>query len=147
MVKVCFGYARAVFLAVLLAVCITAVFEIETVQGEAMQPEFVPGESVFINKAAYLYDKPRLGDVVVFETELHTETDGNGILIKRIAGIEGDTVEIDGEEVAVQKGYVYVLGDNAEISLDSRNAAIGQIPIRDIIGRVIEFETEKVSSK
>ena len=147
MFKICFGYARTVFLAVLLAVCVTAVFETEIVSGEAMQPEFVSGAKVLINKAAYLYDEPEHGDIIVFKTDLHTETDGNGILIKRIAGIEGDIVEIDGHEVAVEKGYVYVLGDNAEISLDSRNAAIGQIPIRDIIGRVIEFETEKVSSE
>ena len=147
MFRICFGYVRAVALAVILALCVSAAFETETMQGESMMPELEHGDYVVVNKAAYLYDEPRLGDIVVFETPLHTETDGNGILIKRIAGIEGDIVEIDGEEVAVQKGYVYVLGDNAESSLDSRNAAVGQVRIRDIIGRVIEFETEKISSK
>jgi signal peptidase I len=66
------------------------------------------------------WKKPAIGDIAVFNNPENTET----LLVKRIAEIkqQGDTV------------YYYMLGDNAEISRDSR--FFGWVPERLIVGKI-----------
>jgi signal peptidase I len=40
------------------------------------------------------------------------------------------------EKIVIVKGYVFVLGDHRDVSLDSRDRSIGQVKISDIIGKV-----------
>lgn len=87
------------------------------------------------------------GDVVVVDTP-------NGRAIKRVAYIEGDVIpkyfykgdwmipltrefevslnrlNAQREDVRVEKGYVYVLGDNLQESSDSRH--YGPVPVRNV---------------
>ena len=44
--------------------------------------------------------------------------------------------------VTVREGYVFVMGDNRTVSMDSRSQAVGQIPVDDIKGVVSEFVIE-----
>lgn len=54
------------------------------------------------------------GDVIIFEHD-------DKVLIKRIFAVSGDVVEqLDGTLLVVPEGSYYVLGDNAEQSVDSR---------------------------
>ena len=90
---------------------------------------------------------------------------GGECIVKRVIATEGQIVDIDfergvvfvdGEEIdepyihsytynqqgvsfplIVQKGHVFVLGDNRESSLDSRSYEIGQIDRREILGKAI----------
>ena len=39
--------------------------------------------------------------------------------------------------VKVPKGYVFVMGDNRNNSLDSRSGAIGNVDVRNIMGRAV----------
>ncbi len=81
---------------------------------------YVPTESMepAIRKGSYIvgcrmYSELSVGDVIVFWHE-------GKLLTKRIAAKGGDFVEKEGTSLAVPKGRLYVLGDNAENSLDSR---------------------------
>ncbi len=87
-------------------------------------------------------------------------------IIKRVIATEGQTVDIDyknnkvyvdGKELeepyvcsptvehengvsfplTVEKGHVFVLGDNRAVSLDSRSKSIGQVDVRYILGKAL----------
>ncbi len=88
------------------------------VAGESMTPALSSGERVLVNKAAYWFSRPRVGDVVVVRDPRQPAR----LLIKRIDG------SADGE------GY-RVLGDNPDASTDSR--AFGPIRREQILGKVL----------
>jgi len=82
-----------------------------------MEPGYHAGDRVLVNRVAYLFLQPRPGDVVVLrDPEL-----GGRYLLKRIAS--GDSAD----------GSVYVTGDNAIDSRDSRH--FGPVPRSAIVGR------------
>lgn len=81
--------------------------------GHSMEPAFQEGEVVWVNNWAYLFKKPKIGDVVILSF-------GSKKIIKRI--------------VDVRKSGVYVSGDNQVDSLDSRT--LGEIKLNRLIGKV-----------
>jgi signal peptidase I len=119
---------------------------------DSMAPTVRPGDHILIDKRERV---PRRNDLVVFDDPLG---DG-GLLIKRVVGVEGDPVGIDGglltidgvvvdEEysaseplsgvyygpLTVPKGYVFLLGDNRAESVDS--VKFGPIPVDALSGSV-----------
>ena len=70
-----------------------------------------------------------VGDVVIFQH------DGQ-LLVKRIAAVEGDIVTHKGVGIAVPAGTCYVLGDNAEVSYDSRYWDEPFVPDSAIVAKV-----------
>lgn len=146
----------ALVLAVLL---MTFVVRTVVVNGESMEPTFFDGERVIVSVS---YDTvPSNQDVIVIS---HAQN-YDGKIIKRVIATEGQTLSIDFEnnqvivdgvllnepyitgrtiEVdrameipsVVPEGYVFVMGDNREASLDSRSTVIGLIPVTSIIGKV-----------
>ena len=146
----------------------------------SMEPQLHVGDRVIVSKLAYQLHDPRRGDIIVFPSpEDHTVDDsplpvrvlhgifeGVGltkpnreILIKRVVGLPGETVEgrdghvfIDGRLLiepylppgvttdtfapeTIPKGDVWVMGDNRGDSRDSR--FIGPIAESSVIGRAI----------
>jgi len=124
-----------------------------TVAGTSMEPTMMAGDVV-----RYIGFAPvRYGDVVIFDAG-----DVYGLVVKRVVGLPGDTIEItvDGHllrngtlqeesnrifdplensgmrEITVEAGALFVLGDNRASSIDSRDARIGQIPRKNVRGVV-----------
>ena len=121
------------------------------------------GDHILVNKLSYLFDEPKVDDIVVFEFPL--EPDKN--YIKRIIGVPGDKIKIvnkavyrNGEKVfepfarfaesvilpesspvrrdnvkefTVPKGEYFMMGDNRDESFDSR--FWGFVNRKAIVGR------------
>ncbi len=160
MMKTVIGYAKTVMLAVIIAFIVTSFVKPTVVKGTSMYPSIKPDSYLIVNKIPYLMDVPDYGDIIVFNTNIFSEESEGKNLIKRVIGIGGDTIEIrdgtvyrngkalveeyingkstpgDMDKVVVSENCVFVMGDNREVSLDSRDEALGEILLRDIIGRV-----------
>ncbi len=138
-----------------------------TVKGHSMDDTLQTQDRLVV--ASFMYE-PKNGDIVVVS---HGES-YNEPIIKRVIATEGQRLQInyENDEVIVDgvvlkedyikgrtiklqnptaipdvipKGYVFVMGDNREDSLDSRSTRIGLIPVENIIGkafwRVQPFDT------
>lgn len=131
------------------------------VQGSSMDPTFHSTDYLIIDRVSYRLGEPKRGDVVVFRFP----QDPSRSFIKRVIGLPGETVIIDGENVSIINGenpdgftlaepYVddrnarpsnlrvtldaseyFVLGDNRKASADSRTW--GSLPRDHIIGRAL----------
>lgn len=128
------------------------------VSGSSMEPYLSDGDMKIVNKVKYRFSEPERFDVIVFPNP----NDTSSFLIKRIIGLPGETIQIRkgtiyingevlhedyglevmrDEGIALEKinigtGEYFVLGDNRNNSLDSRNMTIGLISKENIIGRV-----------
>jgi signal peptidase I len=144
---------ETVVLSALLFAGINAVSARIRVDGFSMEPTLHNGEFVIVNKLAYKFDGPQLGDVVVF----HYPRDPEQEYIKRVIGISGDQVKISSGQVYVNdqpiaepyiaappryqsewlvpEGSLFVLGDNRNNSSDSHNW--GPVPIENVIGKAL----------
>lgn len=108
------------------------------VQGNSMAPTFDDGSHLLASSAYWLVGPIRKGDIVV------VSDDNGGAIIKRVYRMAGEKVDwlnvpedynmSDGEYV-VPNQSLYVLGDNREVSEDSRR--FGPVPYDRIIGKVV----------
>jgi signal peptidase I len=123
----------------------------------AMEPTLPVGATVSVETNAYASAIPKRGDIVAFRAPSSPDL----IRFDRVIGLPGDIiVETNGVVLVngrtldepyatldhrsgtwtVQPGDVFLMGDNRPIALDSRwdgAGAIGQIPLRSLIGRVV----------
>ena len=106
-------------------------FSIGEVSGESMEPTFHDMDKVLIRKYPLLYRTPRKGEVVVVY-DLHDKD----YIIKRIGAIPGEVVILNGKTVNLNKNQYVVIGDNSELSYDSRY--YGPVHLKQIIGIVDE---------
>lgn len=148
----------------IIAVILLAYFLVEyavektTVVGESMETTLQEGDKVILNKLAYRFSKPKRFDIIVFKQSGKEHSYYN---IKRIIGLPGETVQIkDGvvyingepiteksavdviknpglavEPITLEDKEYFVLGDNRNLSEDSRFANIGNVIFDDIIGK------------
>lgn len=68
------------------------------VRGASMEPNFEDGEYLIIDELSYRFREPRRGEVVVFR---YPENPSQ-FFIKRIIGVPGDTITIEGGQVRLQ---------------------------------------------
>lgn len=114
--------AQTILLALVIFVGTQSIVQGREIEGPSMEPNYHPGERLFLNKAvyfhinlhklaglvpfiesdndaAYLFHAPRRGEVIVFHPPFTSPSD----LIKRVIGTPGD-------HVAVRDGAVFVNG-------------------------------------
>ena len=96
------------------------------VPSASMEPTIRAGSLIF---GFRISEKLECGDVIVFKHE-------GLLLVKRIAGRPSDVVYADGEMLTVPADCYYVLGDNADASIDSRDWAEPFVFASDIIAKV-----------
>lgn len=102
------------------------------VSGESMAPTFSSGDYLIIDELTYNFiHEPRVGEVVVFKYPL----DPSKFFIKRIVGLPGEELVVDGVEWKLGEEEYFVMGDNTRFSLDSRSW--GALPRENITGRAL----------
>lgn len=137
--------------AVLVAVLLLPVLQI---YGQSMQGTLNNGDIVVCIKGGEF----RTGDVVAFYYN-------NKILVKRVIAGEGDWVDMDQDGTVyvnnekleepyltdgtdygdtnitfpyqVPEGKIFVMGDNRDVSIDSRNTAVGCVSDEQVVGRIV----------
>lgn len=156
-------YINLVITAVVVFVLFSVIAGIAVVQGDSMKPNLTGGSVALFYRLNSTYQK---NDVVIFKPSGRNE-----LLIKRVVAVAGDKVDIDDKAgtllingviqqkdtiigktykrdggaifpLTVPNGCVFVLGDNREVALDSRN--LGTINVQNMIGKVVfEIKTLK----
>lgn len=141
---------------ILAAFIITFIAQSFIVDGISMMSTLEDGQRLLVDKLSYRFMEPKRGDVIVFKYPSNTKEE----FIKRIIAVPGDNVWIiegrlfvNGELITedyidetmergfnpqiVPEGHYFVLGDNRNRSLDSRDSRVGFVPRDLIIGRAI----------
>lgn len=130
----------------------TSFFKILQVSGSSMEPNLHEGE-LLVTSSFFKFKKE---DIIAFYYN-------DSVLIKRVIATEGDVINIEDDGTVfvnsvkleenyvkdlaygncditfpyqVPKNSVFILGDNREVSIDSRNKAIGCISKDKIIGKI-----------
>ena len=154
-----FEFLESFAIAVVVVVLIfTLLFRIFIVSGPSMLSTLESGDRIVVSN---LFFTPKTGDIIVFSGQYN---DGE-VLVKRVIATPGQTVDIsrdgqvilDGEVLqepyldegtrtelrdtklpyTVKKGELFVMGDNREVSLDSRSTRIGTADIRKVLGKAL----------
>jgi signal peptidase I len=129
---------------------------IAIVKGDSMMPSLTDGSLALFYRLDSTYER---NDIVIFKP-----SDQDEFLIKRVVAVEGDTVDINNETgellingivhkentiigetykredgvkfpLIVPRDFVFVMGDNREVALDSRY--LGTINTQCLIGKVV----------
>ncbi len=126
------------------------------VVGSSMEPVLYSGQTILVDRFAYVIGKPKKGDIVVF---LPKGNEKSHYYVKLVVAGPGDMVQIkDGvlyvngelsefapEEITepgiaenpliLANGQYFCIGENPRDGEDSRHANIGPVSKKDIVGR------------
>lgn len=152
-----------IFYGILIFVCIYVipnyVLQKTIVDGSSMEETLSDGDQLYVEKISYHFDMLKRFDIVVFYPY---GRDSEEYYVKRIIGLPGETVLIkDGsiyinnelleehygnepiedpgraaEPVTLGEDEYFVMGDNRNISKDSRFESVGNVSKKNIGGRV-----------
>lgn len=137
------------------------VFARADVDGQSMQSTLHDKDVIFVEKLSLLSHNFKRGQIVIFNSHNYADD----IYVKRVIAVEGDEVELkdgkvflngselqesyldegtvtnpgtflkENQKYTIEKGQVFVLGDNRGNSVDSRS--IGPVNVKDVQGHVV----------
>jgi len=142
----------------LVTVIMLFVFRVVTVEGSSMYNTLSENDRIIITDMFYT---PEKGDIIVTDSSNGLSKP----LVKRIIATGGDTIRIsyktgevfvnnqllsenyilepmkteekDDLVMTIDDGYVFLMGDNRNVSWDSRSEVVGQINENEILGKVV----------
>ena len=145
--------------ALIIAVVIrTTLFQTFWIPSPSMATTLVKDDRVLVNKLSYKFHDPNRGDVVVFRRPPNEPPSDIKDLIKRVIGLPGERVGIEGGAVSVDgvpleepyaspsyyrgafrvpAGHYLLLGDNRDTSSDSRTWERPYVAREAIVGRLV----------
>jgi len=151
---------RDILIALAIAIAVSCLIRPVIVKETSMEPTLKENNYVIAAKQAYRFGRIEHEDIIVFKSEM----DKGKLLIKRVIGLPGDVITISdgvvyrsgkilkedyimGGETAstpgeiynlqVPEGQVFVMGDNRQVSLDSRSDMLGTISTKSIKGKAV----------
>lgn len=172
-------FIKDILIALAIVVLLTLVIKPTIVKESSMEDTLHENNYLILNKLAYINkDHPDYGDIIVFESDIYNSdanaatqflnkiTGGsqNKLLIKRVIGVEGDTITIangyvyrngqklnedyikcdfdEGTEGAINNYVVpdnklFVMGDHRTVSTDSRSDQVGTVDEDRIVGKAV----------
>ncbi len=133
------------FLLFILAVSVFFYYNFKTieVQGNSMEPTLHEGQRLLMSNAYWLVGGIKDNDIVVIQNPYEEE-----VIIKRVYKTAGETVDlanvpenwdITQGNYTVREGTIYVLGDNREVSQDSRH--YDAFPLTAVLGKVVVVQS------
>lgn len=150
-----------VYLLTAIILVLLLVFRVVVVSGPSMNNTLIDGDYLLL-LGNTLYRSPKQGDIVVVSKASY---DNGTPLVKRVIATEGQRVDIDFEAgtvtvdgiileepytytptnlfegvqfpLVVEEGCLFVMGDNRNVSKDSRNPEIGLIDTREVLGKAV----------
>lgn len=150
-----------IYMLIAILVLFLLVFRVIVVSGSSMKMTLLDGDYLLLLSNTF-YHEPEYGDIVVISKESY---DNGSPIVKRVIATEGQTVDIDFQEgvvyvdgtalkedyinnltvnsegtefpLIVEDNCIFVLGDNRQVSKDSRDPEIGQVDKREVLGKAI----------
>lgn len=160
-----FEWAGAVFTALIVVLLILTFFVRQvTVSGSSMTDTLQNNDRLIVTNFMYT---PKNGDIVVIShgsryidpiikrviavggQRLDINYDTNEVIVDGVVQYEpyikgrtrqlSNSVDLEDYNNIIPQGYIFVMGDNREGSLDSRSRDIGLIPVSNVIGKAQAF--------
>lgn len=152
-------WIKDILIAVVVGIIIVQFIRPTIVKEHSMEGTLHENDYIFLSLQAYRFGKPESGDIIVFHSDLKTAAGKEKLLVKRIIGLPGDTISIsdgavyrngvaldepytleghtDGqmEEVTVPEDCLFVMGDNRQNSIDSRDPNVGCVSMDQVMGK------------
>jgi signal peptidase I len=142
-------------------------FRLYELPAPSMQPSVMQGDRIFVDAKYYETRAPKRGDIVVARKQV--------AIVKRVLAVEGDVIEGSEDHVwlngqLLQEPYaqytersnldqrrfgpirvlpakLFLMGDNRDVSWDSRDPSFGQVDVKDLLGKPLYVYFSKMPSR